>query len=238
MKINKDGKEIEVFTQEELDAKVKAAKEEAVKTATEAASKIAEEKANVAIEAYKQSNPDKTAEIDSLKDKLAEAEAKLQQAQSYGGDGNRDEQIERLRKERDDAISALTKKVEDLTKIIEAGNKSTIDNTKNNLLDHYTKDPEQRKKLEFEFDNYRANDTTPAGMAERMAKAATLAGIEKKEQPAIMDNLGGAGGNKGGANYQQNVKTATPNAVAIGKALGVSEEDINKHLESKNGGNK
>lgn len=222
-------KEIEVFTAEEL----KAAETKATETATNAASSAAKTAADEAIENYKKSNPDKTAEVEKLKNDLSEVQAKLDQALSYDDkSGNRDEQIARLRKERDDAVAAVNKKVEELSTTIETMNKNQVAGLKETLLDEYAgKDPEARKKVELEFDNYRPNDTGLKAMTERMEKAVTLSGIKVEEKPDASDAARGHGGERGEGNYGGKPTKVTPNAVAIGKAMGVTEEELQKQAE-------
>ena len=229
MKIkNKDGKEVEVFTKEELDAEVK----KATDVATSSASKLADEKAQQAIESYKASNPDKTKEIEKLKNDLAEAVAKLETAENYGkggGEGgDRDQQIERLRKEKDEAVSNLTKKIDELNTQIQTGQQTQITNTKNSLLDKYAgKDPEVRKKVELEFDKYRADEVTPEQMENRMKTAVAISGVKVDPTPGPLDG-GNGGGNRGDGNYGGGAPVVTDNAVKIGAALGVKKEELDK----------
>lgn len=219
----KTGKEIEVFTKEELDAEVK----KATDTATSAASKLADEKAQQAIDSYKASNPDKTKEIEKLKNDLAEAVAKLEQAESYDDkSGNRDAQIERLRKEKDEAVGALTKKVEELTTTIQNNQTTAMQTTKNALLDKYAgKDPEARKKVELEFDKYRADEVTPEQMENRMKTAVSISGVKVEDAPGPLDGGNGAGG-RGDGNYGGGKTVVTENATKIGAALGITKEEL------------
>lgn len=221
----KTGKEIEVFTKEELDAEVK----KATDVATAASSKVADEAAKAAIEAYKVSNPDQTKVIEKLKDDLAEAVAKLEQAESYDDkSGNRDQQIERLRKEKDEAVGALTKKVEELTTTIQQGQQAQIAGTKTALLDKLVgKDPETRKKVELEFDSYRANETSPEQMEARMKAAITISGVKVEAAPGPLDGGSGAGA-RGEGNFGGKAPVVTDNAVKIGAAMGVTKEELDK----------
>jgi hypothetical protein len=214
-------KEIEVFTQEEV---------------SNTTSKLADEKAKAAIEAYKAQNPDKTKEIDDLKNKLADAAARLETAEGYDdGSPERKAQIERLRKERDEATTNLNTTVKTLTDKITAMEKGNIETAKSQLLDKYAgKDVEARKKVELEFENYRSNETTPDQMAVRMEKAAQLAGVTVPATPGSMDH-GSGGGSRGEGNYgDTGPKKVTNNAVNVGKAIGVTKEELDKHVASKN----
>lgn len=223
-------KEIEVFTKEELEA----AKKEATDTATTAASKIADEKAQAMIDAYKASNPDQTKIVEELKNKLSEATTKLEQAEagSDDGSGNRDKQIERLRMERDAAEKKLTDEITSLKSTIDNMSKGNMDSAKKSLLDKYAgADENTRKKVELEFDRYRSTETTPEAMDERMQQAAKLAGVGAPPAPSAMDSVGGGAGSRGDGSYGGKATTVTTNAKNIGKALGISEEELNKQAE-------
>lgn len=230
-------KEIEVFTKEDVDAAVKSATD----TATSAATKVAEEKTTQAIEQFKKDNPDRSTEIQTLQDSVKELTAKLEQAEKYGsGGGNgggRDEQIERLRKERDEAVSGLTKKVEELTKTITSMGDNQKSSTVDTLLDQFAgNDPKVREKVKFEFENYRPNDMDSKAMTERMKMAAHIAGAGSQEKPGTMDGAGN-GGKKGEGNYGGGPQVVTAGAVAVGKQMGVTEEELKKAAEIINNTN-
>ncbi len=217
-------KEIEVFTAEEVAAKVTA---EAGTAATKAATE--------ALEKYQKEHPDNTAELDKLKNDLAKAQSDLEGALKFDdGSPERKAQIERLRQERDTATGALNKTIADLTAKVEGMVQGQTATAKAALLDKFAgKDPEARKKVEFEFDRYDPTNNTPEGMAQRMEKAAGLAGVTTPPAPGAMDH-GAGGGARGEGNYGGGgIPKATENAVAIGKSLGVSKEDIDKHIAKK-----
>lgn len=220
-----DGKEIEVFTKAELDAEVK----KATDVATAASSKVADDAAKAAIEAYKVSNPDQTKVIEKLKDDLSQAEAKLTQALSYDDkSGNRDEQITRLRKEKDEAVEKLTKQVTDLTTTIQKGQQDAIAGTKTALLDKLVgKDVEARKKVELEFDAYKANETSPEQMESRMKNAILISGVKVEPTPGPLDGRSSAG-DKGEGSFGGKAPVVTDNAVKMGAAMGVSKEELDK----------
>lgn len=223
---NDPNKEIEVFTAEEVEAKTK-----------EAATKAATDAANAAIEKYKQENPDKTGEIETLKNTLAAKTAELEAALGFDdGSPERKAQIERLRKERDAQVTELNGKVETLTQTIKSMQDTQVATAKQALLDRFAgTDPEARKKVEFEFDKYDPTNTTPEGMAARMEKAAGLAGVTTPATPGPLDG-GPGGGARGQGNYGGSgpVKV-TDNAKNLGTALGVTPEELAKYAEAKNG---
>ncbi len=226
----KTGVETEYFTKEELAAAEKKASE----TASGAALKVAEEKAQQAIDAYKTSNPDRSTEVDKLKNDLSQAQAKLEQAESYnrGNDGGDTDQIKRLRQERDEAVAQVNKKVDELSGTIKMMNETQITGLKDKLLDEYAgKDPEARAKVALEFDNYRAGDTTLKGMTERMEKAVVISGVKVEAAPGALDAAGGQGSARGDGNYRGNATAVTPNAVSIGKVFGVTEAELAAQAE-------
>ena len=96
MKIkNEKGEEIEVFTAEETAERIKDAETKA---------------AEAAVNQYKEQNPDKADEVDKLKNDLADAQKRLDEAEKGDNKG----QVERLRKERDEALSKVDTVVKDM----------------------------------------------------------------------------------------------------------------------------
>lgn len=206
MKIKQtDGSEVEVFTQAETEERVKSEREKA-------------------LEEYKASNPDKTAEVNDLTTKLADANRKLQEAEAAGGNP---EQVKRLReardaaeKERDGAVAKLTKDLNDFKN-------ETVKEVKDELMAKLTKgDKELEKKIEFEFDNYRTNENSKQAIRERMEKAYQLA-TGNRPIPTAFDSVSGAGGSRGDYAPTQ-AGELSQNAKNIGKALGISEEQRKK----------
>lgn len=216
MKIKNDkGEEIEVFTQAEMDEHTENARAEA---------------AQKAVDEYKAANPDKAQELEQMRNDLKAAQDALEAAEKGDNKG----QIARLRQERDDAnnklnteIGALSKKLDE---VMNAGTKEL----KEDLLVKYSKgNTETRKKIEFEFDNYRPNDTSKKGIEERMAIAVQLV-TGSKPTPTVFDNISGGAGDRGnGGNYNANSKEPTANQKAIGKVLGITDEDRKRYDEFK-----
>src|SRR5690606_23049032 len=111
--------------------------------------------------------------------------------------GGNEEQITRLRKERDDARTAAENGTKDVEKKFEDFKNEMLGDTKKEMLDKLSGgDAELRKKIELEFDNYRTGETSRAAIAERMEKAYTLATGEKPT-PGPLDNGGAGGGDRG-----------------------------------------
>lgn len=212
MKIKQeDGTEIEVFTEAEVQVKTKEAE-----TAAAAA----------AIEKFKEENPDKTEELTAAQTKLKEAEDALKKAEEDAG-GDKDGQVARLRKERDDAKKAAEEATSGIEKKFEDFKKEMVGDTKTELLERLSaKDPELKKKIELEFDNYRPNDTSKKGIEQRMEKAYQLA-TGNLPKPGLLDGSIGAGDRGDGGSYHVDgeAKEMTPNAKAIGAVLGVTDAE-------------
>ncbi len=215
---NDKGEDVEVFTSEE------------VKQKEEAAAKTAAEKA---VEDFKTQNPDKSQELTDLKDKVADLEAKLQEAEE--GDGtDKDAQVKRLREERDAAKGDLKKAQEDWDSKFENFKKEMVGDIKSEILDKLSRgDAELRKKIELEFDNYRPNDNSKKGIADRMEKAYQLA-TGNKPSPNILDNISGGGDRGTGGGYKPETKKQwSSNEKAIGNVLGISDKDREMYEQYK-----
>ena len=209
MKIKNDkGEEIEVFTAEEMTAKTK---------------EVAEQAAAKALEEFKAANPDKSKELEETSQKLKDAEELLRKAEEEGGNKG---QIERLRKERDDAKKAADEAKSTVEKKFEEFRNEMLGETKTEMLDNLSGgDKELRKKIEYEFDHYRPSENTKAAIKERMEKAYQLA-TGNKAAPGILDGRTGAGarGDEGGYKPPEK-KELSNNQKAIGRVLGITDKD-------------
>ncbi len=221
MKIKNDkGEEIDVFTAAETEERIQNAQKEA---------------AEKAVQDYKTANPDKADEINKLKTDLEQAQKDLEEAEK--GD-DKDGQVKRLRKERDEALDKVNTVVTDITKKFDEFTSSGLLEVKDELLTRLSNgNVEMRKKIELEFDNYRPNDKTKKGIQDRMAVAAQIV-TGTKPKPGFMENISGGGdkGNGGGGN-NSNKTELTPNQKAIGNVLGITNkdrEDYEKYKASRN----
>ncbi len=205
---DKDGNEVEAFTPEELEAKKKEA-----------------------IDEYVKNNPDKGTELTAAQTALKEAQDKLKEFEEGGGDD--DAQKKRLKAEKKTAEDALKTAVEGLTKQMNDMQTNFLAGHKTKMLEKLSGgDPEKKKKIEFEFDQYNEGKKAPANeveLAERMAKAATLA-TGAAVTPNFMDGMSSAGQrgdsqNGGGGKVQVE---ESENAKAQRKAFGISDEDAKK----------
>lgn len=211
------GQEIEVFTPQEAETK-------------------AQELANAAIEKYKTEHPDQTQVINQKEQELKNAQEKLRLAEEAAA-GTETEQIKRLRSERDEAQRKFAEGVGSLKKDFDEFRMSVIGDTKGKLLDAASQgNPDVRKKIELEFDNYKPNDNTPAGIQERIAVAMQIV-TGRKPTPGALDNLGS--GQRGGGGYVPTApaKEISENARKIGDVFGITQEDrkwYDEKFSSKN----
>lgn len=213
------GQEIEVFTPQEVETKAK---------------EIAEK----AIETYKAEHPDQTQVINEKETALRDAQEKLRLAEEAAA-GSETEQVKRLRRERDAAQENFTKGVSSLKKDFDEFRTSIIGDTKAKLLDAASQgNIEIRKKIEFEFENYKPNDNTPAGIQERIAVAMQIV-TGRKPSPSALDNLG-ASQRGGGSGYtpSSQAKEINENTRKIGEAFGISDEDRKWYSEKFSSKNK
>lgn len=204
---DKDGNEVEAFTPEELETKKKEA-----------------------LDAYIKENPSKKDEFEKLQADLKTATDKLAEIESGGGD---DAQKKRLKDEKKAAEDALKTVTDGFRKEMDEFKSGFINGHKTKVLDKLSKgDPELRKKIELEFDQYSEGKKAPANemeITERLTKAFTLA-TGNKPAPNFMDGAAGAGargdhasgGGKGGATEE------TENSKAMRKALGITDKDVEK----------
>lgn len=204
-KVTVDGNEIEVFT----EAEVKAREEAATNAKAADAARLADEKA--ALER----------QIEDLK---------------ASGTLDKDEQVKRLRskiEEKEKSINDLSAKVDSFVKASEEEKKKSFENSKKAALDSMAGgDADLRKRIEFEFENYRAHDTTPEGIKERLEKAYVLAGGQGRATPGALDT--GFSFSARGIPATSNPNDGwTENAKKLAGALGVTEDGIKKVEEFK-----
>ena len=225
-----DGREVEHFTQEEVDAKLKLAQEEKEKEFNTTIEKAKEE----ALEEYKKNNPDRKEDIDKLQTELTSTKDELEKLKNLGEDPNMPEgQKTRLLTK----IVDLEKKIDDVTKTskeeIERLVKDKTIDQKSTFLKRLTgEDAELSKKVEYYFDNYMPDKTDVDSMKSRMEVAFKLA-TNNEPKPGVLDGAFGAnikGDGNPEFNKNNNVSGTQPtaNEKAIGSVLGISEADREK----------
>ena len=220
MKIkNEKGEEIEVFTAEETAERIKDAETKA---------------AEAAVNQYKEQNPDKADEVDKLKNDLADAQKRLDEAEKGDNKG----QVERLRKERDEALSKVDTVVKDITKKIDDLTNAQIKETEEEFLNRLSGgNVEMKKKIKLEFDNYKPNEKSKDAIKQRMLVAAQIV-TGAKPKPDMMDNISG-GGERGNGNGGGSSKVElTQNQKAIGNVLGITDKDRENYEKLKANGGK
>ena len=211
-KFTKDDKEIDVYTEEE------------VKAASEAAEAAA-------IAKYKEENPDKSGEITKLTEDLAKITKDFddQKAIIEGGDStNKQQQIDRLRRERDDEKESAKTLVEGLSKKVESLEQNSVGSLKGELLNKFAgEDKDIRAKIEVEFANYRSSDNDPEAIRDRMEKAFKIV-TGSEPTPEILDNIHNAGKGVGSDGDKDAKKKYTEGEKKTAKALGITEKQMNE----------
>lgn len=116
-----------------------------------------------------------------------------------------------------------------------------VGNVENEILVKLSRgDKELEKKIKFEFDNYMPGKDSREEIQQRMEKAYQLA-TNGKSAPGVLSNLMSGSGDIGAGGYngagQSNKIDYSQNQIAIGSALGVTEDD-RKNYEKYKSGNK
>lgn len=163
-KIEKDGEEIEVFTQEEIDAQK-----------TEA------------IDKYKEENPDNAEEMTELKEKLQKAEdketnfSKLRKIAEDKGIklDEKDEEFDKFREENKKEISELRNEV--------------LTGKRTEAINKLSDDPEERKKIKFHLDRLSKSDDDQEAFDSNLKDAYFLTTKQEVKVPDYISSAGAGG---------------------------------------------
>ncbi len=221
-------KEIEVYTAEEIAAAKKGAAPD------ESALKVARD---AAIEEFKKNNPDKSGEVERLKNELASKVAELEAAEGMnGGEAGRTEQIQRLKTAKEAAEKALTDTVKPLVDKIASMEKAGTTAARDAAITAAgVNNKEDREKVLLAFDKYDAENNTPEGIQARVTAAIGISGVKVEAAPSNMDMAGGQGGQRGNGGNQGKSVTVPENATKIGGMLGVKPEELQALADKKAG---
>lgn len=203
--LDKDGKEIEAFTAEELEAEKKKALDE-----------------------YLKEHPDQSADMQTAKTALEEAQRKLKDLEGAGND----EQKKRLIAERDAAEAKLKETTDTLVKEVQNIKDSFFGGAKEKTLKKLAGDDvELRKKIELEYDSFKGEPKNEVEITERLTKAYTIA-KGAAPSPSILDGAGHAG-NRGVDQTHGTNQPESENAKAMRKVLGIPDEAAQKYAGDK-----
>lgn len=198
-----EGKEVEAFTADELEAKKKEA-----------------------LDVYIAANPDKSTEISVLQEKLRVAE---EASKAGGGD---DAQKKRLKDEKEAITKELNEKIDKIGKEFNDYKEGIVGGARTKLLASLSGgDKDLQAKIELKANNLTGYPQTPEGESQKLQDAYTLA-TGNKATPSMLDGVTGAGarGDGGGA---PKATGETENSKAIGTALGVSPESSKKYGDAE-----
>lgn len=196
---DKDGNEIEAFTPEELKTKQQEAVAEYLKT-----------------------NPDKSTDLTAAQEKITALEKKLEEGNLTEGQKQRllDDK-KKAEDEKNDAVTKLTKDIEDLKGIV-------VGTPKKKGLEALSKgDKELREKLEAKYESLMKTGEyaqDEEGVMKALADAATLVN-GSKPAPNFLDGMSGAG-DRGSARSDENKTAETDNSKSMRKAMGITDKDV------------
>lgn len=201
---DKDGNEVEAFTQEELKAKQ-----------------------DEAIETYLKENPDKGGDLTKLQTELADAKKKLEDFEK-AGNGN-DAQKQRLIQEKKDAENTLATTVAKLQKDMDDFKGGILNGAKETALKNLTKgDKELQAKIELRAANLTGYPDTAEGVAQKLADAFVLA-TGTKPAHGFMDSVTSSGG-KGTGNLEKGgAGVETDGSKQIRTGLGITDQTEAKY---------
>lgn len=210
---DKDGNEVDAFTNEELEAKNKEA-----------------------VDTYIKENPSKKDELDKLTGDLKTATEKIAEFEKggggeggEGGEGD-DEQKKRLKQAKVDAENALAEGLKEVKDEMIKFKEGFVSGHKTKILDKLANgDPELLKKIELEYDDYSEGKSAPANeteMQERLTKAFTIA-TGLPPAPNFMDGMANSAprgeGDNGGAGETK--EPETENSKNMRKVFDISDKD-------------
>lgn len=215
MKIKQeDGTEIDVFSQEEMDAKIK-----------ETEDKKTEELRQIQEESQKKEVETKTA-LETLQKEKADLEAKIA---AGGKDGDQTGNFKTLKEALDkksEEIAALHKDLGDIR------SQSTKDQRTNLINKIAGKDTELKKKIElfYEKDLSGMSDKSPEEVMKKVEAAAKLAGEVVEFDPLSGAIMGGGGkGFAGGGGAGAEGVEFTAKEKQLGSKMGITEADYKKY---------
>lgn len=194
-----DGKEIEAFTAEEVEAKKKEA-----------------------LDAYIKANPNNADEIAKLKDDLKKATEALE-----GNGGGDEAQKRRLKEGKEAAEQALKDGLAKMQKDFDDYKSSVVGGMKAKAMKGLTNgDKDLEAKIELRFNNLTGYPDTEEGIKSRLADAYNLA-TGSRPTPSMLDGVVSGGARGDGAGKPP--AGETQNGQAQRKALGVSDDAEKKY---------
>lgn len=214
MKIKNDaGEEVEVFTAEEVDAKVQAVEKT---KATEIETAVADVKKE-----YEGKITPLTEKLTTLETEKKDLETKL------SGGGKQDGNFAVLK----EALDKKTKEIEDLTTSIGDMKKGQVTQTRDTIIGGFAgKDEDLKKKIIEHYDTTLSGmpEATPQDIAKRVEAAAKLASDGETFDPLGVARRGGGGFGEGGK-YDANANDFTANEKSLGTKLGLTDADYKKY---------
>lgn len=201
-----DGKDIQVFTADEVKAQ-----------------------SDAAIAEYTKAHPDQSAALTDATTKLADATKQLEAAKLAGGD-DKDENIRNLRSALKIANDNIEKVKVDVMKEVESAKNAPTVEYKTDVLDQLSgKDATLKEKISIKYAALSGMpEGTKAEVKARMEEAYKLAA--DKPVPGILDGGTGMGNRGTGGMPSGNANDrVSDNSKMIGKELGITDEQAAKY---------
>jgi chromosome segregation ATPase len=220
-----ESNEVEAFTEEEVNEKIKEAKEEAIAEANQ----LREEEINTLTtekEEIEQS-------LESLKTENEDLKSQMEEAGGEGdeGDDDKNKNWERLRKakeasdkkvkELEEKMAGFDKKIEE--KVGELSSKQLEDH-KEELLKDFDKDT--KEKIDFHYKSFQGVPANKKEMDERVKNAVILATGGQPKNPFSGSNVSSTGGIGKVFEEEPKEKLSSPDSADVGKKLGLSDKDM------------
>ena len=206
-----DGNDIEVFTADELAEKEIVAKE-------------------AAVEEFKKENPDKSDEITELQGKLDKVNEDLDKA------GEKDQNFDNLRKQKDDAETKLKAATEGIDEKIGTAKEEIKKEVLEGVMqDHYADtlkslagdDEELKKKIEFNYNRLQDPGVTKPEVTKKLTDAYHLSTITETEDALTTSVISSGGVSR--VKTTPDDKSFSGEEKELGQKFGISEDDIKKY---------
>jgi len=147
-----------------------------------------------------------------------------------GGDDSESEQIQRLRREREQAEQRAEETESEVKQEVEQLKNEVEEIKFENRISQYAEPgSDKAKALKQEFQNYRPGETDDEAIAERLEKANNLVSAEPDTPSAADGQAASAGGDTNKDTVDTDENGVPESTKEQGEALGLDEEDYEKY---------
>lgn len=208
---DKDGNEVEAFTQEELDEKLK---EEVDKAKGENADKIEE-------------LGKKVANFETLEKENEELKGKLEEGEGEGGKGESG-QAKRLKEDKEKIAQDFKEYKEKTQEELDSLKGAVFGGAKQKAISKFAEgDDELAKKIDFEYSQFKNEGDSPEDIESKIEKAARIVNAEQSI-PFFNGNIA-SGSDRGDLQKHKVGGQESEASKEIRKELGVTDKDVEKY---------